>query len=94
MVLYHCLARMILCFARFYCSFPDEFIFTQQATIHELAEIVKRGQLSDAQKKYLEDGEHPDEPGSTTVIDESLRKEPLCPWCISYMLLLKVATYN
>jgi hypothetical protein len=65
---------------RFFCIFPDEFIFTQRATIKELAIIVKLGELSDSQKQYLSEGQVENEEGQTTVIDESLRKQPLCPW--------------
>jgi hypothetical protein len=65
---------------RFFCIFPDEFIFTQRATIKELAIIVKLGELSDIQKQYLSEGQVENEEGQTTVIDESLRKQPLCPW--------------
>jgi len=67
---------------RFFCTFPDEFIFSDRATLHELAEIVKRGHLSDEQKEYLASGQEGQggEGNASTVVDETLRKPPLCPW--------------
>jgi hypothetical protein len=39
---------------RFYCEFPDEFMFTKKATLKELAIVVKHGHLTTTQAEYLE----------------------------------------
>eukprot|EP00602_Paraphysomonas_sp_CaronLab_P007959 CAMPEP_0185034110 /NCGR_PEP_ID=MMETSP1103-20130426/23687_1 /TAXON_ID=36769 /ORGANISM="Paraphysomonas bandaiensis, Strain Caron Lab Isolate" /LENGTH=811 /DNA_ID=CAMNT_0027570633 /DNA_START=15 /DNA_END=2450 /DNA_ORIENTATION=+ len=63
---------------RFYCEFPDEFMFTQRATIHELAMAVKNGGLTSSQRMFLESSSaDPNEGGTTTIIEQ---KQPFCPW--------------
>ena len=41
---------------KFHCTFPDEFIFTQMATLSELSHIVKIGELTPSQEDYLAQG--------------------------------------
>ena len=67
---------------RYFCDVPDDFLFTQLATLSELAGIVKVGSLSNDQKHNFEslqtnkDVNNKDN-SSTEVIHY---KQPLCPW--------------
>lgn len=71
---------------RLHCQFPDEFMFTQRATLHELALAVQHGGLTPAQAKYLEEA-----PAACDANDGNgdgkgrrqvnvVEEEPLCPW--------------
>ena len=41
-------------FHRYYCDIPDEFVFSNLATLSELAQAVKIGHLTDDQKHRFE----------------------------------------
>ena len=60
---------------KFHCDIPDEFMFTDLATLDELSHAVKCGKMTEKQAKALETG----------VVDNKAeaiqkRREPLCPW--------------
>ena len=72
---------------RFHCHIPDEFMFTQLATIEGLAQCVKIGHLTAEQQAMLQGGGgssaaggQPDVATLSTVEVVGARKEPLCPW--------------
>ena len=63
---------------KFYCILPDEFIFSQLATIDGIALAIKNGGLTDSQKEELETAEREmamDQPAAPRKV-----KEPFCPW--------------
>lgn len=71
---------------RFHCDIPDDFLFTSQATLEQLALAVRAGKLTDEQRAIYEDTAQEraqpaenDPNGSTTVIAQSY-KQPCCPW--------------
>lgn len=71
---------------RFYCEFPDEFMFTDYATLHELSEAIQHGSLTDRQKDLLETAPPPgsqpesgDNAGTTTIVQQD---PPCCPWFV------------
>ncbi len=57
---------------------PDEFMFTEMATISALAQIIQRGGLTDQQKEWLENG-IPE--GALAAGDPTDMGTPICPWC-------------
>ena len=59
---------------------PDEFMFTELATLSSIAGIIQRGGLSDQQKNWLENGVPNDIHGSAGTSTE-MPNQPLCPWC-------------
>jgi acyl carrier protein len=64
---------------KFFCDIPDEFMFTDLATLEELSHAVKCGTMTEKQAKALETG----------VVDNKAeaiqkRKEPLCPWFMHF----------
>jgi len=60
---------------KFFCDIPDEFMFTDLATLDELSHAVKCGKMTEKQAKALETGVVENR---TEVIQK--KKEPLCPW--------------
>lgn len=71
---------------RFHCDIPDDFLFTSQATLEQLALAVREGKLTAEQRALYEDTAQErakpaegDPNGSTTVIAQSY-KQPCCPW--------------
>ena len=85
--------RLFRLFYRFYCDIPDDFLFTNQATLDQLALAVHEGKLTDAQKALYEsgvgaagaahagseqEGEDPHMP--STVMMPMTHKQPCCPW--------------
>lgn len=69
---------IILLLFRFFCEFSDEFMFTPQATLRELAIAVKHGGLTPSQLKTLEESSGGGEgrEGQAEVAEDP----PLCPW--------------
>ncbi len=62
---------------KFFCDIPDEFMFTDLATLDELSHAVKCGKMTEKQAKALETGlvENRAEPIQK-------KKEYLCPWFV------------
>jgi hypothetical protein len=69
----HC---YFIVFIRFFCEFSDEFMFTPQATLRELAIAVKHGGLTESQLKVLEESNDEGGEGRAEVVEDA----PLCPW--------------
>ena len=66
---------------RLHCKIPDEFFFLKSATIKVISEVCKRGALSTAQEKELEDAQaNPDVASAESVEVISMDKQPACPW--------------
>ena len=65
---------------RFYCNIPDEFLFSQLATLQGIASAVKLGELTTDQRAELEAAEREmqGDAGAAPVVQR--RKEPFCPW--------------
>ena len=59
---------------------PDEFMFTEMATISSIAGIIQRGGLSDQQKAWMENGV-PEGANAGSSISTEMPSQPLCPWC-------------
>jgi len=62
-------------FFRFYTDIPDEFVFSKDSTISELAIAVQVGHLTNSQINRLQQMNAKDD----TVIVVANR-QPLCPW--------------
>jgi hypothetical protein len=67
-----------LFYLRFSCDIPDEFIFSQFATLAELTLAVQHGGLTVKQKALLDSPPDNADGRSTAIIDH--QKQPLCPW--------------
>lgn len=69
---------------RFHCDVPDEFLFTDLASIAELVESIRMGGLTPEQKEQVDSGVKVAGPGDGTdgrsTTQQISRKEPLCPW--------------
>ena len=66
---------------RLHCKIPDEFLFLKSATITVISEVCKRGALTAAQEKELEDAQaNPDVTTAESVEVISMEKQPACPW--------------
>jgi hypothetical protein len=71
---------------RFHCDIPDDFLFTEQATLEQLTLAVHEGALTEPQRTAYDDtttgrakavAHDPNAP--STVIPQS-HKQPCCPW--------------
>lgn len=63
---------------RFFCDIPDEFMFTDLATLEELSHAVKCGRMTEKQAKALESGVLDSREGEGLAVQK--KREPLCPW--------------
>ena len=81
---------LYLTLRRFYCSFPDEFLFTEMATLNGITLAVKNGEMTLEQKRLLE-GHGPESGGGGGVSEMTsgvvpvvgggrIQRQPLCPW--------------
>ena len=73
--IHYCAVFLVVIVIRFFCEFSDEFMFTPQATLRELAIAVQHGGLTAAQLRVLEESS-PEGEGQAEVVEEP----PLCPW--------------
>lgn len=64
---------------KFFCALPDEYLFTQHATLTELARAVKHGGLTANQRQFMDEGEGGG--GGKRAAPEA-PKTPLCPWFV------------
>lgn len=62
---------------KFFCVLPDEYLFSQHATLNELAHAVKHGGMTSEQKQFMEEGE---KEGRRAAPEAP--KSPLCPWFV------------
>lgn len=60
---------------KFYCILPDDYLFSQHASLTELAQSVKTGGMTTTQKRYMDEGE-----GDRNKAAPVAPKTPLCPW--------------
>jgi hypothetical protein len=75
---------LILLYCRYAFVAPDEFMFTEMASLSAIAIIIQRGELTEQQQDWLEHGV----PEGTKVHDDAEFSEmstempvtPLCPW--------------
>jgi len=65
---------------RFHVDVPDEFLFTQMASVASLADIVRAGGLSAEQREALESGVVEGADGQRTAV--VAERQPLCPWFV------------
>jgi hypothetical protein len=86
----------LFCKTRFYCDIPDEYVFSNQATLKELAKAVKIGRLTDEQKHHFEghpthntndpkaagggSGNGHQHPPDYSNVVVTPHRQPLCPW--------------
>ena len=65
---------------RFHVDVPDEFFFTQMASVASLADIVLAGGLSEQQQEALQSGVVEGEDGRRSAV--VVQTQPLCPWFV------------
>lgn len=68
---------------RFFCSLPDDFLFSQKATLNELSQSVARGGLTVAQAEFMQSASAaPGGEGERRAAPVVPKRTPLCPWFV------------
>ena len=65
---------------KFFVDIPDEFMFTDLATLDELSHTVKYGRMTEKQAKAMETGIVDNREGGGGGVNVQKKREPLCPW--------------
>lgn len=66
-------------FVRYHADIPDEFVFSNMATLEELSVAVKLGHLSELQlQKFHHSAQTVHNPSQENV--PVVTRQPLCPW--------------
>jgi acyl carrier protein len=64
---------------KFHCVLPDDYVFSQHASLSELSKSVKQGGLTPEQTQFLETS---GEEGGGKHTAPIAPKSPLCPWFV------------